>query len=214
MPSPAADLRFAVLVPVKRIAFAKSRLAGLGEEPRRLLATAFAVDTVTAVRACDLVERVLVVTDDHVLARTLREVGADVVPDGTSELNGTLLQAAAELHRRHEDLALAAVCADVPALRPEELSRALAAADPARMSFVADADAVGTTAIIAPTRDTFRPAFGPGSRCAHLSAGAAEVAADDLPGLRRDVDDPVDLVAALRLGVGAQTSLVAATLHL
>lgn len=212
MTSP-ADLRFAVLVPVKRIALAKSRLAGLGEEPRRRLAVAFAVDTVTAVLACDRVERVLAVTDDHVLARTLSQVGAEVVPDGTSGLNGTLVQAAAELHRRHEDLALAAVCADVPALRPEELSRAFAAADPALMSFVADEERVGTTALIAPTRQAFRPAFGPGSRCTHLSAGAVEVAVE-LPGLRRDVDDPLDLVAALRLGVGAQTSLVAAALHL
>ncbi len=214
MTSLAADLRFAVLVPVKRTALAKSRLAGLGEEPRRRLASAFALDTVTAVLACDLVERVLVVTDDHVLARTLGEVGAEVVPDGTSGLNGTLVQAAAEMHRRDASLALAAVCADVPALRPEELARALQAAAPDGMSFVADAERVGTTTVIARTRDAFRPAFGNGSRRAHLDAGAVELDAVDVPGLRRDVDDPVALVAALRLGVGAQTSRVAAGLRL
>ncbi len=68
----------------------------------------------------------LVVTDDHVLARAMSDLGADVIPDGTSDLNGTLLQAAAEMHRRDPALRLAAVCADLPALRPEEFSTALA----------------------------------------------------------------------------------------
>ncbi|HYO41510.1 MAG TPA: 2-phospho-L-lactate guanylyltransferase [Nocardioidaceae bacterium] len=210
----ATDPRFAVLVPVKRTALAKSRLAGLGEELRRQLATAFALDTVTAVLSCDLVERTLVVTDDSALASTLARMGAEVVPDGRSGLNGALVQAAAEMHRRDRSLALAAVCADVPALRPEELALALRAAAPDGMSFVADAERVGTTAVVAPTRDAFRPAFGAGSRRAHLDAGAFEVDAVDVPGLRRDVDDPVGLLAARRLGLGAHTSLVAARLRL
>ena len=93
--------RFAVLVPVKPPAFAKSRLRDLGDEARRELATAFAVDTVTAALACPSVERVLVVTDDHALAAGLAELGVDVLPDGTvDDLNGTLRLAAAEMHRR------------------------------------------------------------------------------------------------------------------
>lgn len=199
----------AVLVPVKPPAVAKSRLAGLGDTARQELARAFAADTVAAALACDVVDRVLVVTDDHALAEALSGLGAEVIPDGTSDLNGTLLQAAAEMHRRDPSLRLAALCADLPALRPEELALAFAAADPDSMSFVADQERVGTTVVIAPTLEAFRPSFGDGSRALHLDAGAHEVEEVDVPSLRRDVDDPDGLAQALLLGVGPSTSMVA-----
>jgi len=214
MPATPTD-RFAVLVPVKPPAFAKSRLRDLGDDARRDLAAAFAVDTVTAAAACPLVDRVLVVTDDHELARGLADLGVDVIPDGTSDdLNGTLALAAAEMHRRRPDLRLVALCADLPALRPEDLAAALAAAPTDVMAFVADADGIGTTAVVAASLDLFRPAFGPASRQRHLDAGAHELDEVDVPTLRRDVDDRDDLVEALRLGVGRSTSLVTTVLGL
>jgi 2-phospho-L-lactate/phosphoenolpyruvate guanylyltransferase len=199
---------YAVLVPVKRASIAKSRLAAVGDGPRRELAAAFAEDTVTAVLSSERVERVLVVTDDHVLAERLSRTGAEVIPDGAGDLNGTLHQAAVEMHRRAPGLRLAAVCADLPALRPGDLTAALDAADPSRMSFVPDRQRSGTTAVIASRLDIFRPTFGPGSRRRHLEAGALEVDMVDVPTLRLDVDDPGDLAAALGLGVGPRTSLV------
>lgn len=210
---PAAPERFAVLVPVKPPAFAKSRLADLGDATRRELATAFAVDTVSAVLASPVVDRVLVVTDDHELARGLADLGVDVLPDGTTDdLNETLRLAAAEMHRRHPDLRLAALCADLPALRPDELAVALTAAPHDGMAFVADADGVGTTVVVASAPETFRPRFGPSSRQQHLDAGAHEIDGVDVPTLRRDVDDRDDLAEAVALGVGSRTSLVA-TVH-
>jgi 2-phospho-L-lactate guanylyltransferase len=205
---------YGVLVPVKPPAIAKSRLGGLGDEARRDLAAAFAADTVSAVLACDRVATVLVVTDDHETARGLRELGADVVPDGTADLNGSLVQAAAELHRRSPSLRIAAVCADLPALRPAELAAALDAAGTTGSSFVPDDEGTGTTAVIAPTLEDFRPAFGPGSRRQHLDAGMHEVDGPGLPTLRRDVDDPDDLAEAIRLGVGRRTALVTTLLRL
>lgn len=208
MTTPLGPDHFAVLVPVKRTSLAKSRLGGLGERSRRELATAFAADTVTALVECEVVARVLVVTDDHLLARMLRSIGADVIPDGTTDLNGTLVQAAAEMHRQDPALRLAAVCADLPALRSSEVATAFGSAHPSRMSFVGDQDKVGTTAVIAPDLEEFRPSFGNGSRAQHLQAGAFEVEGVDVPGLRRDVDDPAGLSEALRLGVGARTAQV------
>jgi 2-phospho-L-lactate guanylyltransferase len=203
------DDRFVVLVPVKPPAVAKSRLADLGHDARRRLAIAFAVDTVTAALRCPSVERVMVVTDDHVLAGDLGLLGVDTLPDGASDdLNGTLRLAAAEMHRRHPTLRLAALCADLPALRPDELGLVLAAADPDRMTFVADQERVGTTVVVASSLDRFRPEFGPESRLRHLAAGASEVDGIDVPSVRRDVDDRAALVDALRLGVGPRTSLV------
>jgi 2-phospho-L-lactate guanylyltransferase len=160
--------------------------------------------------ASPVVDRVLVVTDDHELARGLADLGVDVIPDGTTDdLNETLRLAAAEMHRRDPDLRLVALCADLPALRPDELAAALAAAPHDGMSFVADAEGAGTTAVVASAPETFRPHFGPGSRQSHLDAGAHEIDGVDVPTLRRDVDDRDDLAGAVALGVGPRTSLVA-----
>ena len=209
------DHRFVVLVPVKPPAVAKSRLADLGDQARRRLATAFAVDTVTAALDCPSVDRVLVVTDDHLLAGDLEELGVEALPDGTSDdLNTTLRLAAAEMHRRHPGLWLAALCADLPALRPDELGLVLRAAEPDRMTFVADRQGLGTTLVMAPSVDRFVPRFGAGSRRHHLDAGAIELDAIDVPSVRRDVDDRTDLAEAVRLGVGPRTSVVVTALDL
>ncbi len=209
------DTRYAVLLPVKPPAVAKSRLLGLGDRVRRDLVSALAADTLTAVLQSSLVGAVLAVTDDHELAAGLRRLGAHVVPDGTvDDLNGSLVQAAAEASRRWPELRLAALCADLPALRDEELSAALSAAAPDRLSFVADAEGEGTTMLAAPDREHFTPRFGAHSRRGHLAAGAEEIALLDIPGLRRDVDTPNDLAAAIDLGVGARTAMVTTGLRL
>ena len=202
--------RFGVVIPVKQPSYAKSRLGRLGDEVRRSLAVAFALDTVAATLRCDRVATVLVVTDDHRLAEQVRQLGAGVIPDGTAgDLNGSLAQGAAEVRRRDPSLHLAALCADLPALRPEELDRAMAAAPPMLLGFVADADRVGTTLVTAPDLETFLPRFGPGSRHEHLAAGGVEVDLDRIESLRRDVDTPADLEEALRLGVGPATARAA-----
>lgn len=205
--------RYGVIVPVKPPGFAKSRLAELGDEVRRRLAVAFAVDTVQAALRAEHVGLVLAVTDDHLLAGRLAGLGAQVLPDGTTDdLNVSLVLAAGEVVRREPGLALAALCADLPALRPDELDRALALAPDDRMGFVADADEVGTTLLTAPDLARFRPGFGAGSRAAHIARGARAIVAGDLPGLRRDVDTPADLAAAVELGTGPGTCQVAAHL--
>ena len=207
--------RFCLLVPVKPPARAKSRLAPLGEEVRRSLVTAFVTDTVTAALACPEVGAVLVVTDDHVLAGDLRALGADVVPDGvTDDLNGSLVQAAAEARRRWPDLMTAAICADLPSLLTQDLTAALAVAARHRVSFVADAEGRGTTLFAAASPDAFEPRFGPGSREAHLSDGAHEIVEVVVPTLRRDVDTPEDLADAARLGLRGRTDVTVRGLRL
>ena len=214
MPNP-PPTRFAVIVPVKPTARAKSRLAPLGENARAALVAALATDTVTAALACSEVGAVLVVTDDHVLATGLREVGAHVVPDGVADdLNESLVQAAAEAHRRWPELAVAAICADLPALEPAELGQALRAASRHRAAFVADTAGEGTTMLAAVSREDFTPCFGSGSREAHLARGAHDILEVDVPTLRRDVDTPADLEEALRLGVGQRTAIATAGLRL
>lgn len=195
---------YVVLVPVKPPAVGKSRLGPAGEQ-RRELASAFALDTVTACLSAPEAAQVLAVTDDAAFARRLAATGCDVLPDGPSgDLNTSLRLAAAEAHRRWPDLRPAVVCADLPALRHDDLGRALrlAAAHPA--AFVGDAAGQGTTMYTA-AYDGFHPRFGPGSRDAHLADGAVELSGD-LTSLRQDVDDVDDLHRAARIGLGPHTA--------
>lgn len=196
--------RYAALIPVKPPAIGKSRLLGVAD--RRALAEAFALDTVAACVAASAVAEVLVVTDDAPFSARLTRLGTDAIPDGVAgDLNGTLRQAAAEARRRWPDLRPVAVCADLPALRPADLDAVLLRAGP-HPAFVSDAAGVGTTLYLA-AYDEFDPRFGPGSREAHLDAGALELA-DAAPSVRRDVDDADDLRDAVALGVGPETAAV------
>ncbi len=214
MSNPAPQPHYGIIVPVKPPAIAKSRLSGLGDDLRRDLVVAFAADTILAAAQSPLVDVVLAVTDDHQLARTLSELGALVIPDGTTDdLNGTLLEAAYEVRRQRPELRVAALCADLPALRADDLTRALVTAPPS-LSFVADRAGVGTTLLVAPTPELFTPRFGPDSRDAHLDAGAVDLDIADIASLRHDVDTPADLMAALELGVGPRTSTVVTGLTL
>jgi 2-phospho-L-lactate guanylyltransferase len=71
------------VVPVKGSAGAKSRLGELPETfpARGELAEAFALDTVAALLATTMVERVLVVTADPAAAAPLQALGAQIVPE-------------------------------------------------------------------------------------------------------------------------------------
>ncbi len=203
-----------VVVPVKPQGRGKSRLAALGERLRRDLTTSFALDTVAAALACTEVGLVLVVTDDLDLADRLRHTGAVAIPDGRpGDLNASLWQGAAELHRRDPGLRPVGLCGDLPCLRGDELAdvlrRAAALDGPA---FLPDAAGVGTTLYAAPDLATFAPAFGPGSRAAHLDLGAVELLLD-APTVRRDVDTPEDLTAAQALRLGPATSAVLGSLR-
>ena len=207
--APGAPVRHGVVVPVKRLAAAKSRLASLGDDVRRELVAAFLGDTVSALLDTSCIARLLVVTDDVSLADWLRGLGVEAIPDGSADdLNDSLVQGMAELLRREPGLRPTAVCADLPALRPEQLSEVLATVEPERAAFAADAAGVGTTLYTAPDLARFAPRFGVRSRAAHLDAGAVELDTTRAPSVARDVDTPDDLRAALELGVGHRTGFV------
>ena len=234
-----ARFSWTVLLPVKVLARAKSRLAVLAGDRRRELALAFASDTVTAVLACPDVARVVVVTSDPAAGPLLAALGAIIVADepvdrsdrrgtrGTPDgvdlapdlgvqdlLNAALRHGAAVAARRWPGTGLAALTADLPAMSPAELASALRAAGtvPGRAAFVPDAAGVGTTMYAVPPGGEFLPLFGGASRARHAAAGATELAIAGTAGLRRDVDTPDDLREALALGVGPFTRAVAADL--
>jgi 2-phospho-L-lactate guanylyltransferase len=193
-----------LVVPVKRLAVAKTRLSSYGDDLRVELALAFAVDVVAAALAAEVVAELVVVTDDERAASVLAVAGARVIGDAPGAgLNPALVHGLAALGG---GLAQAAVSADLPALRPEHLDQTLAAVPPGRRGFVPDHAGVGTTLLAAAAGVPLAPAYGAGSRELHARSGAVELPAAD--GLRLDVDTPADLATALRLGVGAATAAV------
>jgi len=204
---------WSVLMPVKVLSQAKSRLAALAGERRGELALALACDTVTAVLACAEVARVIVITDDQVAGTALAELGALVVPDEPGDgLNAALRHGAAYASSRWPGDGTAALSADLAALRDEEIGRALNAASTWPTAFVADAPGDGTTLYTAAPGMPFRPAFGLGSRARHAAGGAVELDLSGVPGLRRDVDTPDDLRGAAALGLGPRSAPLAAEL--
>jgi 2-phospho-L-lactate guanylyltransferase len=208
-----ARVPWSVLMPVKVLAQAKSRLASLAGPHRGELALALACDTLTAVLGCDAVARVIVITDDRVAGAALAGLGALVVPDEPRDgLNAALRYGAAQAAPRWPASGLAALSADLPALRSAEIGRALRAAAAWPSAFVADAAGDGTTLYMAAPGVAFEPAFGLASRARHAAGGAAELDLDGIPGLRRDVDTPADLRGAVALGVGPRSAPLAAEL--
>ncbi|HEY4465651.1 MAG TPA: 2-phospho-L-lactate guanylyltransferase [Streptosporangiaceae bacterium] len=208
-----APFTWAVVVPVKLLARAKSRIAPLAGPRRAELALAMASDTVSAVVAASGVIQVIVVTDDPVAAGELSAAGAAIVPDEPRDgLNAALVYGAASADRRWPASGTAALSADLPALRPGEIGTALRAAAAWPEAFVPDLQGSGTTLYTAAAGVAFRPRFGVESRRRHAEAGAAELVLPGLAGLRRDVDTPEDLRAAARLGLGPRTAALAAEL--
>ncbi|WP_422748434.1 2-phospho-L-lactate guanylyltransferase [Mycobacterium sp. WMMD1722] len=199
------DGEVAVIVAVKRLAAAKTRLAPVfSVATREAVVLAMLVDTITAAAA---VAGVTVVTPDAAAADAARRLGARVLDDPTPDghpdpLNNAI--AAAEAQLRATVPNVVALQGDLPALRSAELSAALTAARAHPRSFVADRHGTGTAALFA-FGVGLEPRFGAGSAERHRRSGAVELTVA-WPGLRCDIDTPEDLLAAQRLGVGPVTA--------
>nr|WP_235032617.1 2-phospho-L-lactate guanylyltransferase [Actinacidiphila yanglinensis] len=209
------EARWSLVVPLKPLAVAKSRLAAAGAV-RPALALAFALDTVGAVLACSEVEDVTVVTDDPAAGAELAGIGAFVVADSPAAgLNAALRHGEAVVRARRPHAPIAALNGDLPALRAAELAEVLrAAAGACERAFLADAAGVGTTLLTTVAPLPLSPGFGGASRARHLASGAAEITLPAAPSVRQDVDTLEDLVAAMALGVGPFTAAAAAAVPL
>jgi 2-phospho-L-lactate guanylyltransferase len=198
-----AGTGWVAVIPVKRLATAKTRLRGAvpaAEHDRLVLA--MARDTLAAVLACPLVHRALVVTDEPAVVTALTELGAQRVPDHPDAgLNAALTRGAAVAGCSP----VVALTADLPALRPNELAAALTALSHRARGYVPDALGTGTSMLAAQSGIDLEPRFGPGSARAQAGSGAVRLDGD-WPSLRQDVDTSADLDAAAVLGLGRYTA--------
>jgi 2-phospho-L-lactate guanylyltransferase len=195
-----------LVIPVKRLAIAKSRLADAYPQHRPEFALAFAVDTTAAALATPMVSGVVVVTGDPAVSAAAAALGARVVPDEPDDGLNAAIAHGADL-AASDGHGVAALSADLPALRPAELTSVLAACGTGR-SFVIDLPGTGTTFLAAGPGVRLDPRFGVGSALAHQASGALPIDHPDIVSVRRDVDTAADLAHAVQLGVGPRTAEV------
>ncbi len=200
-----------LIIAVKRLAVAKTRLAPVFSAPtRERVVLAMLLDTIAAAAKAPALRGITVVTPDGVAAEAARQLGADVLADPTPDghpdpLNNAIVAAESLIASAPEPPPnIVVLQGDLPALQPQELSQAIAAARAHQRSFVADRHGSGTAALFA-FGSPLQPAFGADSAQRHRSSGAMELTGA-WPGLRCDIDTPDDLQAARRLGVGGATA--------
>jgi 2-phospho-L-lactate/phosphoenolpyruvate guanylyltransferase len=200
-----------LIIAVKRLAVAKTRLAPIFSAPtRERVVLAMLLDTIAAASKAPSLHGITVVTPDDVAAESARQLGAEILfdptPDGHPDpLNNAIVAAesvitAAPNHPPN----IVVLQGDLPALQTQELAQAIAAARAHQRSFVTDRHGSGTAALFA-FGAPLSPAFGMDSARRHRTSGAVELTGP-WPGLRCDIDTPEDLQAARRLGVGAATA--------
>ncbi|GFG76574.1 2-phospho-L-lactate guanylyltransferase [Mycobacterium botniense] len=197
-----------LIIAVKRLAAAKTRLAPVFSAPtREAVVLGMLIDTLTAAGGVAALHSVTVITPDDAAAAAATELGATVLADPTPAGHHNPLNNAITVAERvvAESVAnIVVLQGDLPALQTQELSEAISAARRYPRSFVADRWGTGTTALCA-FGTLLDPQFGPDSAARHRRSGAVELTGA-WPGLRCDIDTPDDLAVARRLGVGAATA--------
>jgi 2-phospho-L-lactate guanylyltransferase len=195
-------LKATAVLPIKRFAAAKRRLAtGMDERRRRTLVEAMAADVLEAIGEARAVERTIVVTDDPAAAELARAAGAEVLADPGE--GGHVGAAQAGIARAE---AAGAGCVvllpgDCPLLDPRELDRLLTGVPERYVGIVPDRHGSGTNALLLRPPRAIAPAFGEGSRELHVAAArVADIpfGVEEIASLGLDLDTPADLIALTR----------------
>lgn len=179
-----------ILIPVKRLAEAKSRLAApLSPADRRRLGLTMLADVL---RATEKWTNRLIVTSDPDAEAVGLAFGCALVPDAGRGLNDAVAAGTARAVASGAT-ALLVLPADVPLVASDDVTGLFAAdADVA----VAASDDGGTNALLRRPPDVLGTRFGPRSAAVHEALAreaGLRVRTLDLPSLRLDVDDLADL---------------------
>lgn len=195
-------MKATAIVPVKRFAEAKRRLAGGIDDARReALVAAMLEDSLEAIAGARSIERTVVVSGDPRAQEISSTAGVEVLPDPADE--GHVTAALAGIVRAEVDGAECVVLlpGDCPLLDPKELDRLLTGVPSSYVAIVPDRHGTGTNALVLSPPGAIEPAFGEGSRERHVEAArAADIpfAVEELPSLALDLDTPADVVALTR----------------
>ena len=192
-------MRATAVLPVKRFAAAKQRLApGMGASHRAELAAAMLEDVLDAIAAARSVERTVVVTSEPRAAELASAAGAELVadPDERGHSGAALAGIARARELGAERVVLLPI--DCPLLAPRELERLLTGMPERYVGVVPDRHGTGTNALALAPPDAIEPSFGEGSCARHVAAARAAgvpYGVEELPSLALDLDTPADVVA-------------------
>jgi len=187
----------AALVPVKRLAQAKSRLRTVfSDGQRRDFVLAMLEDVLRLTLGQQAIATTAVVSPDEEVLTSARRLGARPIhePPSSRGLNAALAFAAEALARQGAS-GLLILPADVPLAAPADIEAVLAAWQEAAVVLSpSHSGGTGALALRPPQAISFR--FGPRSFAAHRRAAVERglaVAVVSRPGLALDIDRPQDL---------------------
>ena len=188
-----------ILVPVKRLDLAKSRIA-LPPEHRRRVARVLALHTLRTAAAAVGGDSLTVVTPDSEVADLATVLGAHVVEETIHALNSALEQGLDEVALAWPARRVVVLVSDLPHLTVRDIQWLVRqSCSQVGSGHVADMSGTGTTALLLAADHRPLMMFGPDSAQRFRSAGCAPLATAPA-GLRSDLDTVDDLH---RLGIPA-----------
>ena len=195
-------MKATAVLPVKRFAAAKQRLAaGIDDERREELVAAMLADVLEAIDAARSIERAVVVTSEPRAAELAAAAGAEVLPDPDDGGHSGAALAGVERAKEAGAECVVLLPGDCPLLEPRELERLLTGLPERYVAVVPDRHGTGTNALALAPPDAIRPSFGEGSCARHVAAArkaGSPYAIEKLPSLALDLDTPADVVALTR----------------
>ncbi len=190
-------MRATAIIPIKRFGEAKSRLVGtFAADLRPALAEAMLTDVLAELGRCELIDRIVVVSDEPVAVGVAARAGADHLddPEDAGHSQAAARGVADAIDRGAVCVAL--LPGDCPLVRAPEIDDSLASMR-AGVAVISDRHGSGTNGLILSPPDAIGPAFGPGSRERHLGLAAAAGVdgwVADVPSLALDLDTGADLI--------------------
>ncbi len=203
----------AVLIPVKQLDLAKSRLRELGDVACRALVLAMLEDVLDAVRSAS-VGPIFLLSSEPAYDELAACYGATRLPDADSTYNGAVTAALGSAPLATSERVLI-IPADLPTVRQDTIRQLALALEGAAVLLVASTDG-GTSALGLRPPGAIAPGFGVDSAATHrrrTAAAGLRLVELALPTLATDVDTPADLQAVAK-HVGPATARVLATFGL
>jgi 2-phospho-L-lactate guanylyltransferase len=192
-------LKATAVLPVKRFAAAKQRLApGMGASHRAELAEAMLGDVLEAIDETRSIKRTIVVTSEARAADISIARGAHVMPDPDEGGHSGAARAGIEWAMELGASRVVLLPIDCPMLAPRELERLLTGMPERYVGVVPDRHSTGTNALALAPPNAIEPSFGEGSCARHVVAARAAgipYGVEELPSLALDLDTPADVVA-------------------
>jgi 2-phospho-L-lactate guanylyltransferase len=194
----------ALLVPVKDLARAKTRLAPLlTRAERHALAMTMLEGTLRAVCAVPGLYRRAVVTSYPPAVELAESLGMMVIREARQRSESHSVDTASAALEHEGVTAVLRIPLDLPLLLPEDLEVVLAAGQSAQAVLVPSLSGTGTNALYRSPPTLFSSHFGPGSLTLHQAAARRATAAVTILPVERlalDIDDPADVLELFRRG--------------